>query len=69
MESFNATTTPGAFLVDILPILRYVPSWVPGAKFKGLAAAWRADVMEMVETPFAMVKQQMVGAPIGLALM
>ncbi|KAK7692050.1 hypothetical protein QCA50_005455 [Cerrena zonata] len=59
MENFSVTTTPGAFLVDVLPILRYVPSWVPGAKFQKLATEWRAETMAMAETPFAMVKQQM----------
>jgi hypothetical protein len=24
---------PGAFLVDIIPILKHVPEWFPGAKF------------------------------------
>jgi hypothetical protein len=24
----------GTFLVDIIPILKYVPSWFPGAKFQ-----------------------------------
>ena len=61
MENFTVTTTPGAFLVDVLPALRHVPNWFPGARFKALAAGWRSDLMEMVETPFAMVKRQMVG--------
>ncbi|KAK7692059.1 hypothetical protein QCA50_005464 [Cerrena zonata] len=59
MENFSITTTLGAFLVDALPILRYIPSWVPGARFKKLAAVWRAETMAMAEMPFAMVKQQM----------
>ena len=25
---------PGAFLVDIIPILKYVPEWFPGARFQ-----------------------------------
>lgn len=60
MENFTITTTPGAFLVDVLPILRHVPIWFPGAKFKKLASEWREEVTEMVEAPFAMVKQQVV---------
>ena len=31
----------GAFLGDILPILKYVPDWFPGAKFKRKAAMMR----------------------------
>ncbi|KAK7695619.1 hypothetical protein QCA50_000255 [Cerrena zonata] len=59
MENFTVTTTPGAFLVDVLPVLRYVPSWFPGANFQKLAGIWRTEVTEMVERPFAMVKEQM----------
>ena len=32
---------PGAFLVDIIPILKYVPEWFPGAKFQRKAAVMR----------------------------
>ncbi|KAK0480174.1 cytochrome P450 [Armillaria novae-zelandiae] len=42
----------GAFLVDLLPILKNVPVWFPGAKFKRLAQRWRKQVEEMREEPF-----------------
>ena len=32
---------PGAFLVDIIPILKYVPEWFPGAKFQRKASMMR----------------------------
>ncbi|KAF8148548.1 cytochrome P450 [Mycena galopus ATCC 62051] len=32
---------PGRYLVDSLPILKYVSSWFPGAQFKRAAKAWR----------------------------
>ena len=32
---------PGAFLVDVIPILKYVPEWFPGAKFQIKAAKMR----------------------------
>ena len=31
--------TPGRYLVEVLPILRHVPLWMPGARFKRSAAA------------------------------
>jgi hypothetical protein len=34
MESLLDITGSGTYLVDIFPILRYVPSWVPGATFQ-----------------------------------
>ena len=59
LDEFVQATTPGAFLVDALPILRYVPSWVPGAHFKTLAAEWREHMLQMVEAPLEIVKGQL----------
>lgn len=33
LSEFSAITTPGAFLVDMLPALKYVPDWFPGYVF------------------------------------
>ena len=52
--------TPGAFLVDMIPILKYVPSWFPGAGFQKKAARWREGIKEMSETPFRHVQEQLV---------
>lgn len=30
LSEFSAITTPGAFLVDMMPALKYVPDWFPG---------------------------------------
>ena len=51
---------PGAFLVDLLPVLKYVPSWFPGAGFKRKAARWRAYIREMPERPYRRVKRDLV---------
>ena len=51
---------PGAFLVDLLPVLKYVPSWFPGAGFKRKAARWRASICEMLERPYRTVKRDLV---------
>jgi hypothetical protein len=34
VQTFGECATPGRFLVDLLPFLRYVPSWFPGAGWK-----------------------------------
>ncbi|KAJ7596050.1 cytochrome P450 [Mycena floridula] len=34
MEQFSETTAANAFMVDIFPILRFVPEWFPGAAWK-----------------------------------
>ncbi|EIN12999.1 cytochrome P450 [Punctularia strigosozonata HHB-11173 SS5] len=51
-------SAPG-WMVDSIPILKYVPSWFPGARFKRLAAKWREEVKDLCQVPFAWVKNQM----------
>ena len=51
---------PGAFLVDTIPALKYVPDWMPGAGFKRKAKEWRKLAMAMVEQPFQAAKRQLV---------
>jgi hypothetical protein len=50
----------GTYLVDYIPILKYVPSWMPGASFKRKAREWRRLSREMLESQFKIVKQKMV---------
>ncbi|KAJ7259558.1 cytochrome P450 [Mycena haematopus] len=50
---------PGAMAVNTFPILRYLPSWMPGAGFKRFAAECRQLTQEMREAPFDFVKQNM----------
>ena len=51
---------PGAFLVDSFPILKYVPSWFPGAGFHKEAANVRKATNTMAEKPFRHVQEQLV---------
>ncbi|PCH43276.1 cytochrome P450 [Wolfiporia cocos MD-104 SS10] len=47
----------GSFLVDYIPILKYVPTWLPGAGFKRKAMEWRKSTTAMVEVPYKAVKK------------
>ena len=51
---------PGAFLVDSIPILKYVPSWFPGAGFQKKAALVREAAKIMTDKPFRHVQEQLV---------
>ncbi|KAL0958978.1 hypothetical protein HGRIS_014291 [Hohenbuehelia grisea] len=54
--TLNEATVPGTFLVDLFPLLKYVPSWMPGAWFKR-HAAYAAQVNTiMAEKPWDAVK-------------
>ncbi|CAL1702358.1 unnamed protein product [Somion occarium] len=59
VTEFTIVTTPGAFLVDVLPVLRYLPSWFPGAGFQRIASEWREDLRQMADIPYELVKQKM----------
>ncbi|KAF9263088.1 cytochrome P450 [Marasmius fiardii PR-910] len=59
MDGFANTLRPGAYLVDTLPFLKYVPNWFPGATFKRQARHWRSLLQKFVEEPYAAVKSNM----------
>ncbi|KAK7029931.1 cytochrome P450 [Favolaschia claudopus] len=59
MLEFSEIMRPGAFLVEVLPALKYVPSWFPGAGFKRLAEKYNRSCDELAEAPLAYVQHQM----------
>ncbi|KAG1886216.1 cytochrome P450 [Suillus subluteus] len=59
MNGISQATTPGAFMVDILPLLAKVPAWFPCAGFQRIAREWRETLEEMVSAPHKLVKEQM----------
>ena len=60
MSGISDAGIPGAFLVDMFPALKYVPSWFPGAGFQKKAARWREVTNTMAEKPFRYVQEQLV---------
>lgn len=58
--------TPGRYFVELIPALRYVPEWFPGAgKFQKAARLGREIGHRMVSVPFNDVKQSMVRLDLG----
>ena len=62
MQGFARASEPGAFLVDIFPVLRYLPDWAPGAGFKAIARSMRRDLERLYDVPFDFVKKQIVSS-------
>ena len=60
MHAFDEFRTPGAFWVEYLPILRYIPGWIPGVKFKKVAKYYKPYVESMIRKPFEVVRDAMV---------
>ena len=52
MATFAATFVPGKYFVEVLPILRFIPWWVPGAQFKKDGKAWKPRVQKLTDTPW-----------------
>ena len=59
-DGLNEAGIPGAFWVDSFPILKYVPSWFPGAGFQKKGELVRDTIYTMAEHPFRHVQEQLV---------
>ena len=48
IANFALATSPGTFLMDIIPILGYLPKWSPGLRrYWELVATWRRETFRM----------------------
>ncbi|KAF7978460.1 hypothetical protein HWV62_664 [Athelia sp. TMB] len=47
VSSIEKASIPGTFLVDIIPLLKYVPAWAPGAGFQRKAEAWKTTLDDL----------------------
>jgi len=59
VNNFAKAVTPGAYLVDLIPALKYLPTWFPLASFHKDAAYARYHFRQMAEVPFNQVKKEM----------
>ncbi|KAJ7853022.1 cytochrome P450 [Mycena olivaceomarginata] len=53
-------STPAALLVDIIPLLKYWPEWLPGGGFHTIAKMWSKQVHDTVDTGLDYVRKDMV---------
>ncbi|KAG8671934.1 hypothetical protein FPOAC1_005192 [Fusarium poae] len=59
MEEFSQATSPGAWAVDLIPWLKYLPEWMPGTSFKKTARIYRDHLLQNVKDPYDYVRDQM----------
>lgn len=80
LEGLSEAAVPGAYMVDQIPLrelrsvleivtaesplVKYIPSWLPGGRFKVKAAGWRALADAMPNKPFQAVKDALVSPSI-----
>ncbi|KAJ8129221.1 hypothetical protein O1611_g4411 [Lasiodiplodia mahajangana] len=69
MEKFARAAVPGAFMVDVFPLLRKLPERAPGAAFKKLAREWASELLDVAEKPFAFVKSQVAQGTHGASFL
>ncbi|KAF5364651.1 hypothetical protein D9758_005513 [Tetrapyrgos nigripes] len=48
----------GTYLVDYLPLLKYVPNWFPGADFKRKAKTWSKYSIDLKDQPWEKVQSE-----------
>jgi len=58
MENFSQATTPGSWLVDVVPRLKNVPAWFPGSGFLKTAAQWKQIVLDATYGPYSWSKKE-----------
>ncbi|KZW01755.1 cytochrome P450 [Exidia glandulosa HHB12029] len=59
MRTIATAGLPGAWAVDWIPALKYVPEWFPGASFQRKAKEWSKLAMQMRDATFDLVQSQM----------
>ena len=62
VANFTLATSPGTFMMDIIPVLGYLPKWFPGLRdYWSMMTNWKVETFRMVDEPYEYVKHQMVG--------
>src|SRR6188768_608544 len=52
LHEINKAGFPGTYLVDLFPLLKHVPAWIPGAGFQKVAERNRALNKRFKDEPF-----------------
>ena len=53
VKSISAAASFGAFFVDVIPSLKYIPEYIPGAGFQKKARIWRKIQEDFKEIPYS----------------
>ncbi|KIK52671.1 hypothetical protein GYMLUDRAFT_100644 [Collybiopsis luxurians FD-317 M1] len=65
MDAVSDVTAFGAYVVDTIPFLKYLPEWLPGMGFKKQAAYSKKLIHNMMREPLQFVKKKMeIGATV-----
>ena len=57
VEKVTEATLPGRFWVEVAPIVRHLPGWVPGVNFKRFVEDLNPKLEKVLNTPFENVQR------------
>lgn len=60
IEGLDTARAPGAYLTEFVPILKYIPAWVPGAAARKLGNYYKPIVDKMRDEPYDEIKEDVV---------
>ncbi|KAF5354017.1 hypothetical protein D9756_007058 [Leucocoprinus leucothites] len=63
LNSLAEVGNPGSFLVDLFPVMKYIPTWFPGAGWKKKANSWQQLSDMFTNRPWNVAKEQFVRNP------
>ncbi|EKM77775.1 hypothetical protein AGABI1DRAFT_121852 [Agaricus bisporus var. burnettii JB137-S8] len=59
IKGVGEASVPGRYLVEVFPIMKYIPSWFPGAGWKRKAAYYRRINDRVSREPYEIVKENL----------
>lgn len=65
LEGLLQVVHVGSSLVDIFPVLKYIPAWFPGATFKRKAQVYSQMTQKLRDVPFERAKKQIASGSLG----
>jgi hypothetical protein len=60
MHEFGDASAPGRYIVDVFPILDFLPAWFPGLQYRKIAAEMRKTQDDFLTKPYEYVRAQLV---------
>ncbi|KAJ3570794.1 hypothetical protein NP233_g4169 [Leucocoprinus birnbaumii] len=64
MHCLTTAAVPGKHAVDVIPLLKYLPEWFPGASFQRDAKEGKRIFARFLEEPFEAVKSGMINGTV-----
>jgi hypothetical protein len=60
VSDFDDISTPGRYIVDLLPVIDYLPGWFPGLKYRQVVVGMKKTLNEFMDRPYKYVEKQLV---------